>query len=70
MCKFSANFAFNKATYEPTNRYKTQNVMKNLALKVISADLFSIAPILAKVEFGNAENVHIVVSSPIKWRSF
>ena len=31
LCKFSANFAFNTATYERTNRYKTQNVVKNLA---------------------------------------
>ena len=28
MCKFSANFAFDKATYERTNGYKTRDVVK------------------------------------------
>ena len=51
MCKFSANFAFDTATYEQTNRYKTRDV--KIYLDVTHEDLFLNAPILAKVEFGN-----------------
>ena len=50
MCKFSANFAFDTATYERTNKYKTQDVV-NTYVNVTFEDLFSNA------------NLHIDLSS-------
>ena len=54
MCTFSANVAFDTATYERTNRYKTRDVV-NTYLNVTFEDLFSNAPTLAKIEFGHDE---------------
>ena len=52
MCTCSANVAFYTATYERTNRYKTRDVV-NTYLNVTFEDMFSNAPTLAKIEFGN-----------------
>ena len=41
MCTFSANFAFNKATYERINRYKTHNVVKNLVQSHFCRSVFN-----------------------------
>ena len=60
MCTFSAHFAFDTATYERTNRYKTRDVV-NTNLIVTLEDLFSNAATLAKIEFGI---LHIVLFSP------
>ena len=49
MCTFSANFAFDTATYERTNRHKLRDVVKT-DLNVTFEDLFLNAPILATVE--------------------
>ena len=35
MCKCSANFAYDKATYGRTNRYKTRDVVKTSTLAAI-----------------------------------
>ena len=62
MCPTSANLpsSFNTATYERINRYKTQNVVKNLAQCHFA---------LSKAKF--AENVHIVLCSPYyKYKAF
>ena len=56
ICTFSANFAFDTATYERTNIYKTRDVVKTY-LDVTYEDLFWIAPILAKVEFGQIHSL-------------
>ena len=58
MCIFSANFAFDTATYQRTNRYKTRDVVNTYPsyLDVTFEDLFSNAPTLAKIEFGNDES--------------
>ena len=50
MCTFSANFAFDTATYERKNRYKTRDVI-NTYVNVTFEELFSNAPTLAKIEF-------------------
>ena len=52
MCTLSATFAFRTATYERTKRYKTRDVVKTY-LNVTFEDLFSNAPLIAKVEFGH-----------------
>ena len=56
MCTFSTNVIFNTAIHmcERTNRYKTRDVVKTY-LNVTFEDLFSNAPTLAKIEFGNSD---------------
>ena len=73
MCTFLANSAFDTATYERTNKYKTRDVVNTyLILNVTFEDLFSNAltfdlfvrsyVAVSKVKF--AENLHIVLFSP------
>ena len=69
MRTFSANVAFDTATYERTNRYKTRHVIKTYP-NVTYEDLFWNALILAKVEFGNDESEKEVTQQGWIWRGF
>ena len=68
MWTFWVNFAFDTATYKQTNRSYLKHQISICPVNLINVtfgDLFSIAPILAKVEFENDIEIIFTTSTDL-----